>query len=473
MSSVVFGCIVPHPPIIVPDVGKSELRKVGATVASMQALANLLAESAPETVVVISPHGPIRRDAMGVSRVPSSEGDLAMFGAASVRLEFRNDLEFASALQEEMKARAVPLAPIGSMRGPYELDHGVTVPMYYLAPAVPGAYLVPVTFSLLPGSVHFAFGQAIQAAAAKVGRKIAVVASGDLSHRLTRGAPAGYDPMGKVLDERIVEAVAAADPAALMNLDPQLVERGGECGLRSIIVLMGAVDGLEYKPEVLSYEGPFGVGYMVAAFHVGRQRSSKAGDDSIEGARGDDRRSTGSARPDRGTSHPLVQLARQAVETYVLERRHVEVPNPLAEEMEGRAGVFVCLKKGGHLRGCIGTFEPTRDNIAEETIHNAISSATQDPRFPRVSPDELPSLTYTVDVLSTPEPISGLDELDPKRYGVIVESGYRRGLLLPDLEGVDTAEEQVAIARQKAGIRPNEPAKLYRFEVKRYGEPVD
>jgi len=168
------------------------------------------------------------------------------------------------------------------------------------------------------------------------------------------------------------------------------------------------------------------------------------------------------------TEHPLVQLARQTIETYVRTGKRIRPPENLTPEMKEQAGVFVSLHKHGQLRGCIGTFEPTTPNVAQEIIQNAISSATRDPRFEPVRPDELADLEISVDILTPPEPISGPEQLDPKRYGVIVESGWRRGLLLPDLEGVDTVEYQLAIARRKAGIGPNEPVKLYRFEVRRY-----
>ena len=165
--------------------------------------------------------------------------------------------------------------------------------------------------------------------------------------------------------------------------------------------------------------------------------------------------------------HPLVQLAKETVESYI-KRGKVPKPETLTEEMQGKAGVFVSIKKRGELRGCIGTFDPTRANVAEEVISNAISSATRDPRFPPVSASELPDLEYSVDILTHPEPVKSEAELDPKRYGVIVKSGFRRGLLLPDLEGVDTVEDQIDICRRKAGILPNEPVELYRFEVKRF-----
>jgi len=164
---------------------------------------------------------------------------------------------------------------------------------------------------------------------------------------------------------------------------------------------------------------------------------------------------------------PLVQLAKTTVESYVLEGR-VSQPEKFTPEMEERAGVFVSIHKHGQLRGCIGTFDPAKSNVAEEIIANAVSSATRDPRFSPVTAAELPDLDYKVDVLTMPESIESMDQLDPKKYGVIVQSGARRGLLLPDLEGVDTVEQQIGISCQKAGILPHDPIELYRFEVKRY-----
>lgn len=165
--------------------------------------------------------------------------------------------------------------------------------------------------------------------------------------------------------------------------------------------------------------------------------------------------------------HPLTKLAKDTVEAYV-EGHKLPQPTELSAEMQEKAGVFVSIKKHGQLRGCIGTFEPVQSNVAEEIIQNAISSSTRDPRFTAVQPDELPDLSYSVDVLTQPEPIDSEDQLDPTIYGVIVESGRRRGLLLPDLPGVYTVKRQIEICRQKAGILPDEPIKLHRFEVKRY-----
>ena len=167
--------------------------------------------------------------------------------------------------------------------------------------------------------------------------------------------------------------------------------------------------------------------------------------------------------------HPLVKLAKDTVELYVREGKIREFrEEDLPPEFKQRAGVFICLKINGSLRGCIGTFQPVEPTIAHETVRNAISAATCDPRFECVLADELESIEYTVDVLTPPQKVTSKDELDPGKYGVIVQAGRKRGLLLPDLEGVDTVDYQVRIAMQKAGILPGTPVELFRFEVKRY-----
>ncbi len=167
--------------------------------------------------------------------------------------------------------------------------------------------------------------------------------------------------------------------------------------------------------------------------------------------------------------HPLVKLAKDTVELYIREGRITEVKEKdLAADLKQRAGVFICLKIKGNLRGCIGTFQPVEPTIAHETVRNAISAATCDPRFECVQADELATIEYTVDVLTPPEKVTSKDDLNPRKYGVIVQAGRKRGLLLPDLEGVNTVDYQVNIAMQKAGILPGTPVELYRFEVKRY-----
>ncbi len=434
MVGIIFSCIVPHPPLLVPDMGRGEEKRISATIEAMEKLADKLAQQEPQTILVISPHGTSYPGAMGVLTAKSSSGNMRNWGVRGPDQYFDNDLNLVAAIEKEADAAGIPLQSIGEKS--YDIDHGVLVPMHYLIRAVKDIPMVPLTFCWLPLSTHFAFGQAISRAAAATGKRVALIASGDLSHRLLPSAPAGYDPRGKVFDEKLVDALSRLDTDAILNLDEDLIERAGECGLRSIVILLGALEGLAVTPHILSYEGPFGVGYLVASFEV-EQLS------------------------------PLVRLAKETVEACVKEGK-VPEPEELTPEMKEKAGVFVSIHKLGQLRGCIGTFEPTKKNVAEEIIANAISSATRDPRFPPVAPNELKDLNYSVDVLTMPEPVESKDQLDPKKYGIIVECGSRRGLLLPDLEGVGSVDKQIDICCRKAGIMPDEPIKLYCFTVKRY-----
>lgn len=266
MAGIVFGCIVPHPPLMVPTVGRGQERAIAATLEAMETLCQRLEKQKPQTALVISPHGQYHDNAMGILTAASCDGDMRRWGARGPTHHFDNDLEMVKLIRKEAEEAGVAVKSIGE-KG-YELDHGVMAPFHYLLPAVKGVALVPLTFSWLPLEAHFAFGKAIRRAAEQSKKKVAIIASGDLSHRLIPGAPAGYDPQGKVFDEKLVQALSRLDTKSILNFDRELVERAGECGLRSFVILLGALDGLKVKPEVLSYEGPFGVGYLVASFEV-------------------------------------------------------------------------------------------------------------------------------------------------------------------------------------------------------------
>lgn len=463
--SVVYGGVVPHPPIMVPEVGGREAGRVKATQDALVELGRRIKASGAKTLVIISPHAPVLQEAIAVNLAARYKGDLGNFGAPGVRFDLAADRELGMEIERqatELGLRVMDvneLGPRGLLRTPVDLDHGVTAPLYWLEN--PARAYVAVSMAFMPLERLYAFGTAIRRAAEALQRPTAVVASGDLSHRLLPGAPAGYDPQGKVFDEEVVRLIERADVEGLISLEPDLVERAGECGYRTIIMMLGAFDGHQVEAEVLSYEGPFGVGYMVAALQPGPRDTGRDFLKKLE----EKRRNRLKAR--RASESYLVRLARETLECYV---RGEKLPDPgeIPPEFRRRAGVFVSIKSHGALRGCIGTVEPTRENIVQEVMANAISAGTRDPRFFPVEPDELDDLEYSVDVLGEPERVSGPHELDPRRYGVIVSSGGRRGLLLPDIEGVETVEQQLAIARQKAGIPPDAPVTIERFEVVRY-----
>jgi len=463
LGKIVHGSLCPHPPIIVPEVGRRELSKVRKTIGGMKVVSGTVAELDPDALVVISPHAPAFSNAVAVNQIPILRGNLRQFGAPEVEFEEENDLDLGKIIIKEAGKRKIPVEVIGAgylreNRATEVLDHGIMVPLYYFREAGIRCPLVPISISFLSLEQMYFFGVAIREAVEKSCKKVAVVASGDLSHRLLPTAPAGYDPQGRVFDEKVLQAVKKADPAALISLPEELVERAGQCGLRSLIMLMGAFEGYQVRSIVHSYEGPFGVGYLVAEFFPEGPSESRnflsrlfAGDNEKK----------------HEPSYP-VKLAIDSLRAYLLESRIIPVPEDIPKELTKPAGTFVSLKKHGRLRGCIGTMRPTRKNAAEEIIMNAISAAIRDPRFEPVSPEELEELEVSVDILGEPQPIRSLDELDPKRFGVIVRKGARTGLLLPDIEGVNTIDEQLNIAKQKAGISLFEDCEIERFEVVRY-----
>ena len=311
---------------------------------------------------------------------------------------------------------------------------------------------------------HYQLGQCAAKAVDKLGRRAVFVASGDLSHKLRDDGPYGYAPEGPVFDRRVTAAMASGDFLQFLTMDPALCDRAAECGLRSFQIMAGALDGLGVEPELLSYEGVTGVGYGVAAFAVTGPDDSRrfaVQCEEIERARLAER---------KANQDPWVRLARLSLETYVRTGRCLHtLPDGLPQELTGKAaGAFVSLHAHGQLRGCIGTTAPTTASVAWEIVQNAVSAGARDPRFPPVGRKELEQLEYSVDVLGEPEPISSPAQLDVKKYGVIVSCGGRRGLLLPDLDGVDTVEQQIGIARQKGGISARETYTLERFEVVRH-----
>ena len=344
------------------------------------------------------------------------------------------EVEVDTALAKQMVAISKYLE---DDRRAHQEEHAVEVQLPFLQYIKPDVKIVPVILSGAPASAYKEIGRDIARAIRELKTEAVIMASGDMTH---------YEPheVARDKDMKAVEAMLALNEDELTQRYRRL--NISMCAYGPVVTLMAAAKELgANSAELVKYQtsgdatGDFGtvVGYAGVIFK-------------------------------KTSLHPVAALAKETVETYVREGKRPSPPPVLTPEMKEKAGVFVSIHKKGDLRGCIGTFEPQEKNVAAEIITNAISSATRDPRFPPVSPDELKDLDYSVDVLTPPELVKDASQLDPRKYGVIVECGWRKGLLLPDLEGVDTVDYQIDICRQKGGIGPNEPVKLYRFEVKRY-----
>src|SRR5581483_813114 len=365
-------------------------------------------------------------------------------------------------------------------------------------------------FSYLPRATHKTFGARIAEACAAIGRRAVFVASGDLSHRLSHSAPAGYDPLGQVFDEEVVAGLAGADWDRISNLPEHVVERAGVCGYLPILMLAGAL-GDAVETRLLSYQCPFGVGYAVAQVEqalssaalgtavAAPEASRPASDVSAPGeamlaeanaaaavaprdapaalrqaqlalGRVPDDEPLAS-RQDQQLAAAVLALARASLESHVRTGQRPEPPAELAEELMASRACFVTLRLNGQLRGCIGTIVPTQPRLAAEVIDNAIGAGTRDPRFPPVAATELAGLAYSVDVLSELQPVSSLEGLDPALDGLVVRQGLRVGVLLPGIPEVRDARQQFELCCQKAGITGGESVELLRFSVTRYAEP--
>jgi aromatic ring-opening dioxygenase LigB subunit len=277
MEYLKMCCVVPHPPILVPEIGGPEVKKVQKSTMAMNELAGLVKQSAPQTLVVMSPHSPVYGDAFLVQEDRQLSGSFSMFGAPQVMVRSTTDSELVEALYEAADSKGVPIANASGMRGLSDeggkLDHGILVPLYFLAPE--SFSLLCISISMLSYRDHYTLGTAIREAVESTGHSAVFIGSGDMSHRLQPGAPAGYSPRGEEFDRAVVRIMESGDYGALFAMDPALVEEAGECGLRSIFAVAGAVDGYAVESRVLSYEGPFGVGYMVASVVPGAQDPSR------------------------------------------------------------------------------------------------------------------------------------------------------------------------------------------------------
>ena len=490
--SITAAFMVPHPPMIVPQVGQGSEAQVAATIKAYNQVADEIAALQPETIVISSPHATMYMDYFHISPGRWAEGSFRNFRAPEVAFREEYDTELVRTIEELAAEKGFPAGTMGE-REP-ALDHGTMVPLYFIRKKYSGFRLVRIGLSGLPLTKHYELGQIIQAASEKTGRRVVYVASGDLSHKLQDYGPYGFAPEGPAYDARIMDVCSRAAFGELFDFDENFCEKAAECGHRSFVIMAGALDGIEVRATQLVHEDVTGVGYGICTFYPMADSAGHPDERSADRLfeRSADRQFLrkyleqvqDQLLQKKAQEDPYVALARRSLETYLTEGHRLKLPaastgdaakagdtanSGIPEEMlQTRAGAFVSIHEHGQLRGCIGTILPVTGCVAEEIIRNAVSAATEDPRFMPIEADELPWLEISVDVLGEPEHIDSPDQLDVKRYGVIVTKDGRRGLLLPDLEGVDTVARQISIAKQKAGIGPGEDVELQRFEVIRH-----
>ncbi|MBQ6655094.1 MAG: AmmeMemoRadiSam system protein A [Erysipelotrichaceae bacterium] len=459
---ILAAIMVPHPPLIIPEVGRGEEKQVQSTINAYEKAGLFVSELQPDTVIVSSPHSVMYADYFHVSPKKKASGSFSRFGASQVSFEEQYDEDLVREIGRRADLEEFPAGTLGE-RDP-QLDHGTMVPLHFIEKYYKDFKLVRVSLSGLSLSDHYHFGQLIQQAVNALGRRVVFVGSGDLSHKLQTYGPYGFDEKGPEYDRRIMEVMSSGNFGELFDFEEVFLEKASECGHRSFVIMAGALDGLKVVPEMLVHQDVTGVGYGICTYKVNGTDENRYFLDQYQ------ERIQEELRLKRMNEDPYVALARRTIESWVREDKKIKLPDDLPEKMlTGRAGTFVSLHKDGMLRGCIGTMFPTTGCIGQEIINNAISACSRDPRFNEVNERELDYLDISVDVLSESVKIKSRDELDVRKYGIIVSDGYRQGVLLPDLDGVDSVDQQIAIARRKAGIAENEEITIEKFEVVRHG----
>ncbi len=452
----ITGCfMVPHPPIAIPEIGDGEERKIKATLDAYDQVAQKIAELKPDTIILTSPHSVMYSDYFHISPGRGDQGDFSRFRHPEVKVSVTYNEKMTDAISERAMKIGLPAGTDGGSQNALTYDHGTMVPLYFVNKRYRDYKLVRIGLSGLPLEIHYSFGRMIREVcdSAFPDENIVFIASGDLSHCQKEDGPYGYKPAGPEYDEKLMKVMESGDLKRLLTFDERFLREAEECGHRSFVIMAGLLSEDRIRPRILSHEATFGVGYGIGIFEPENDMKKENKADS--------------------KTDPYILLARNTIERSVrgASRSQIikELEKDAPEEVKNqRSGAFVSIHECGMLRGCIGTIGPTCDNLAEEIIQNAISASSRDPRFMPITEEELSSLEISVDVLFEAEDISSSDELDVKRYGVIVESGMKRGLLLPNLDGVDTVDYQIEIAKQKAGIRDGEKISLKRFEVIRH-----
>ncbi|HCX65842.1 MAG TPA: AMMECR1 domain-containing protein [Eubacteriaceae bacterium] len=465
--------IAPHPPILLSEIGRGEERKAQGTLEGMECVAREVAEKKPEVLLCFTPHGLSFYEDIAVIDQEELQGDFGDFGYGSIRMSKRIDQQLVGAIKNtfrQTESRVVFLDKHRSIeyQAEWKLDHGLMVPLHFIDKKYQNYSVVVIR----PGGVAIdqldRFGKQLSTILQDYDKKVMILASADLSHCLKDSGPYEYREEGPRFDRTLVEMLKENNIQNVADIPEELYEPAGQCGLPSIVAGLGAIKewmaadrDRRVKTEVFSYEGPYGVGYMTAKVDLLEEEAT-------------------------GEKDEWVQLAKASIQAYCDEKEALDYSRykerlEQSEEGEKRlktleilekqqAGAFVSIHKQGELRGCIGTLMPVTDNLAREIIRNAIEASAYDPRFEPIQSGELDDLQVKVDVLGKPEKISSADQLDVKKYGIIVEKGHRKGVLLPDLEGIDTVEEQIRIAKIKAGIEAEEVVSMYRFEVVRHEE---
>jgi len=476
-----------HPPVIIPEIAKGREKEADQTIRGIKDVALNIAKIAPEVIVCITPHGNVFQDTVSVVYETKMTGNLEPFGGSDVHLEKECDMDLLNEMHHrfgENNCEALFLNQKTAEKYAVErtLDHGCLVPLYYVDKVYTKYKIVHITIGMLSLYELYRTGRILREAIEAVGKSTVILASADLSHALKNSGPYTYHEKGPVFDQKIVQAIEEKQYFDLLTMGSELYDPAKQCGLRPIVMALGTTDSIATKSKVYSYEAPFGVGYLAAWITFDLEQADPIRKSLLEKYQ---EKIEVQYQESRAQEDALIKLARETLEMWVLKGRKLSLETYLekcskiiAERLQNdHVASFVSFYRAGNLRGCIGTLSPMMENLGEEVIHNAIEAAAYDPRFLAIEKEELQDIDIVIDLLNKPRQIDSTDELNPAVYGIIIEKGLRKAVLLPDLPAITTVKEQLEVAKAKAGIMPGEEGIdlgerliISKFTVERHGK---
>lgn len=454
--SIVKAYIVPHPPMIIEEIGNGREKVVQTTIDSYKEIAKEIKKIKPETIIIISPHATMYSDWFHIIKEENIYGNLKNFGREDIEFQEKSDLELLNNFNNILKEEEFPAGAIDN--GNHELDHGEMVPLYFIEKELKDFKLLVIGLSGLPLVKHYELGMLLNKAIEKTNRKVVLLSSGDLSHVLKEDGPYGFREEGPIYEKEIEKIIKKAEFKELMKYKPHELEIIGDCGHRSFTIMAGCFNSKNVDVKIYSHEDTTGVGYLIGRI-TPKEDNNKRNffDQYLEEEK--ERINKIKVYED-----DYLKLARKTINNYILNNEKDNTKYP----KKTHNGVFVTIYEFNQLRGCIGTILPITNSIESEIIENAIEAATNDPRFPKIKEDELDYLEIHVDILTKPTIVKSIYELNPKKYGIICLTNTKKGLLLPNIEGIDEVEEQVKIALKKGNIQEDENYIIEKFEVERH-----
>lgn len=465
MGEIAKFYVMPHPTMIIPEMGEGEEEKITATADACAKVADEIGEIKPDTVIIVTPHGPQFSNSVAFSLEEKIYGQLKKNDETKVFLNFDINVSITNNIIKELRQEHINCVRIDGKTSEiyglsYELDYGTIIPMYFIDKKLSDYNIVHITCGNFSKYDLYKIGMTVKKVIEESDSRAVFIASGELSHRLIEGGPYGYTPEGEKFDKEITTLLSNGDVLGIFNMEQLKIDLAGECGMIPFYSMLGAMNGNKISGELLSYEGPFGIGYGVMNFSL-----SESDNNTHELLLNDKNQRYQQKKNSEGVH---VKLARDSLTEYLKNGNKIDLPSYVTEEMiENEAGVFIRILKYGKVIASGGSYLPRAKNIADEIIFSSIELTQVRVQQAGVSLSDLEDIDILVDVITDVEKVNK-EELDPNLYGIYITSGLKNGFVFPKLPDINTSEEQIALGLKQGNISPLDDYTIERFKVSSY-----